>query len=567
MAGRDLTRQSSFDRMMSLVAAAENHPSISDRNKAATELQLWWIKHKKITQTIGDIRSAKTDVVLISGKLAAVKSNMNDFAAVRKIISDSSFVTAVNCFLSSLPLDPSLKAKNSTARSSHTIGSALFIHYFPHEVLLDDEEADLSREAEECSLAAEILVRNLHKFISNCVELTSDQESYKTAAFKQSMLSYRFSVRYFIEKLEQWKELDASRLLQSLESPYLESYTMFFSLSKVVNTANAITPTEKASTSISKTSTTLAGEILSDSGSSSPDNEAETNFIVYKAAEQQCSKIKQAMFKILGVRAQAKIEELNAQVEAAFSDDPIGQLNADTEGTGSTGIRRIEHSDTASMALPTAAAGAADSDLEATAAAAPPAFMNISMILKRIGAAGGFGVSPPANGPSPALPPDEFRVGNECHQLLHELCLDPTHRLPDAPSPRAVDLNFYSQYYLPSPPSNNIATGGWTQMIQSASYPRSPNLVSSMAQQDRDAGVTETAEEENSMESNMSKLKDKIKASMLFMMDDNIVCSLSSSPISESGLRQVRYFAATGFECLSVLHICVVLLLTVTCCL
>jgi hypothetical protein len=563
MAGRDLTRQSSFDRMMSLVAAAENHPSISDRNKAATELQLWWIKQKKISQTICDIRSAKTDVMLISGNLAAVKSNMNDFAAVRKILSDSSFVTAVNSFLSSLPLDPSLKAKNSTARSSHTIGSALFIHYFPHEVLLDDEEADLSREAEECSLAAEILVRNLHKFISNCVELTSAAESNKTAAFKQSMLSYRFSVRYFIEKLEQWKELDASRLLQSLESPYLESYTMFYSLSKIVKTTNAIALTETASTSMSATSTTLTDEIVSDSGSSSPDNEAETNLIVYKAAEQQCSKIKQAMFKILGVRAQAKIEELNAQVEAAFSDDPIGQLKAETEGTGSTGIRRIEHSDTASMALPTAAA--AHADPEATAAATPPVFMNISMILKRIGASGGFGASPPANGPSPALPPDEFRVGNECHQLLHELCLDPTYRLPDASSPRGVDLKFYSQYYLPSPPSNSIATGGWTHMIQSASYPRSPNLSSAMAQQDRDAGVTETVEEGNSMESNMSKLKDKIKASMLFMMDDNIVCSLSSSPISESGLRQVRYFAATGFQCLSVLHVYVGLLLTASC--
>ena len=537
MAGRDLTRQSSFDRMMSLVAAADNHPSISDRNKAATELQLFWIKYKKISQTIGDIRSAKTDVMLISGKLTAVKSYMNDFAAVRNILSDSAFVTAVNSFLSSLPLDPSLKAKNSTARSSHTIGSALFIHYFPHEVLLDDEEADLSREAEECSLAAEMLVRNLHKFISNCVALTSAAESNKTAAFKQSMLSYRFSVRYFIEKLEQWKELDASRLLQSLESPYLESYTMFFSLSKIVNATNAIAQKETASNSVSAASVAVTGQAVSDSGSSSPDNEAETNLIVYKAAEQQCSKIKQAMFKILGVRAQAKIEELNAQVEAAFSDDPIGQLKADIEGAGSTGIRRIENSDTASMAPATA-----DSELEATATATPAGFQDISLILKRIGAAGGFGASPPAaNGPSPVLPPDEFRVGNECHQLLHELCLDPTYRLPEAPSPRGVDLKFYSQYYLPSPPSNNITTGGWTHMIQSPSYPRSPNLVSSMRQQDIDAGVAEEAEEGNSMESNMSKLKDKIKASMLFMMDDNIVCSLSSSPISESGLRQVRY--------------------------
>lgn len=553
MAGRDLTRQSSFDRMMSLVAATDGYPSISDRNKAATELQLWWIKQRKISQTIGDIRAAKTDVLIISEKLAAVKSNMNDFAAARKMLSDSSFFTSVNSFLSSLPLDPSLKSKNSTARSSHTIGSALFIHYFPQEVLLDDEEADQSWEAEECSLAAEMLVRNLHKFISNCIALTSVVECSKTAAFKQSMLSYRFSVRHFIEKLEQWKELDASRLLQSLESPYLESYTMFFSLSKIVNATSAsVSPSAStdatANYSENSVSPALNSLVDSGSGSSSPDNEAETNLIVYRAAEQQCSKIKQAMFRILGGRAQAKIEELNAQVEAAFSDDPMSVLKADIDGAGPTGIRRLENSDTAGLALPLAA----DPGSEEAAEAVPAGFQDISQILKRIGGAGGFGASPPAgsprNGPNTGLAVDEFRVGNECHQLLHELCLDPTHRLPEAPSPRGVDLKFYSHYYLPSPPSSNIATGGWIHMIQSASYPRSPNVAGVIAQQDRDGGGSETEEKANSVESNISKLKEKIKASMLFMMDDNIVSSLSSSPISESGLRQVRYHNDHAFR-------------------
>lgn len=33
-----------------------------------------------------------------------------------------------------------MQAKNSIARSPRTIGSAIFIYYFPEEVLLDDEE-------------------------------------------------------------------------------------------------------------------------------------------------------------------------------------------------------------------------------------------------------------------------------------------------------------------------------------------------------------------------------------------------------------------------------------------
>lgn len=516
---------------MRLVATSDgqNEQSARDRNKSATELQLWWMKHRKLLQTVNNIREA--DVKQISESLATFRSNTNNFNAAQKVLSDSQFISSVNSFLSNLPLDPALKAKNSISRSPHTIGSALFIHYFPDEVLLDDEVADLSREAEECSVGAAMLVSNFSKFIANCAALVPTISNEKTANFKKAMLSFRFSMRYFIEKLERWKELDSSRLLHSLESPYLESYAIFFTISK----AMGATGTNEA-------------------GKSDSDDDRNTNIAILHAAEQQCLKIKQAMIKILGMRAQAKIEELNAQVEAAHREIPLPLNDSAVEADDSsyTGITRIENSHAgvlantpASLSISASSASVSE-EPDATSAG----FKDISIILKRIAAVGGFKAIHPTPSSAGIATDEPFLVGDDRHQLLHELSLDPTHRLPEGPSPGDIDLHFYSQYYLPAPPSNDIVRGGWSHMIQSASFPRSLNpLRISVPQGGAGAGARAevgtgadeftTVEPMSVMESNMTKLKSKIKSTMLFMMDDNIVCSLSRSPVAEEGLHKV----------------------------
>ena len=219
---------------MNLVTAVDESchqlgSSDADRKKAAYELQLWWSKERKIIQTKKDILNFRPQVLLITESIDFVRKSLGNFGAVQKILSSSSFISSLNDFLSILPLDPSLRAKNSTARSSHTIGSAFFIHYFRSEVLLDDDAIDQSREADECAIAAEMLIGTFNRFIKNCMLITptTGATTLSNAQFKKSMLRYRFSVRYFIEKLEQWKGLDASRLLQSLEAPYTESYVIF----------------------------------------------------------------------------------------------------------------------------------------------------------------------------------------------------------------------------------------------------------------------------------------------------------------------------------------------------
>ena len=541
MAGRDLSRQSSFERMMRLVATShdENGKSDRDRNKSATELQLWWTKHRKLLQTLSNVQEA--DVTQISRKLATFRNDTIDFESAQKSLSDDKFISSVNSFLSCLPLDPALKAKNSIARSPHTIGSALFIHYFPNEVLLDDEVADSSGEAEECSVGAAMLVSNFSRFIANCAALVPTISNEKTANFKKSMLSFRFSMRYFIEKLERWKELDSSRLLHSLESPYLESYAIFFTISKAME---------------------VTGIPTAEVGNSNDDLESS----ILHAAEQQCLKIKQAMIKILGTRAQAKIEELNAQVEAAHREVPAPVLESVTnaEDSSYTGITRIENSH-AGVVAGTSVPGSATS-LSQEPDASPAGFKEISSILKRIAAAGGFTATRSTLNDAGIEP---FHVGDERHQLLHELSLDLTHRLPETPSPGDVNLQFYSQYYLPSPPSNDIVKGGWSHMIQSASYPRSLNPLristpqggtGTRAEVGTGTGVdTFAVEPTSAMESNIMTLKSKIKSTMMFMMDDNIVCSLSLSPVTEERLQKVEVRKRNSrkahlFNSLNILH-------------
>lgn len=514
---------------MRLVATSDgqNEQSARDRNKSATELQLWWMKHRKLLQTVNNIREA--DVKQISESLATFRSNTNDFNTAQKVLSDSQFISSVNSFLSNLPLDPALKAKNSISRSPHTIGSALFIHYFPDEVLLDDEVADLSREAEECSVGAAMLVSNFSKFIANCAALVPAISNEKTANFKKAMLSFRFSMRYFIEKLERWKELDSSRLLHSLESPYLESYAIFFTISKA-----------------------MEGTGTPEAGKSDSDDDTNMNIAILHAAEQQCLKIKQAMIKILGTTAQAKIEELNAQVEAAHREIPLpsNETAVEAEDSSYTGITRIESSHAGVVANTPVSVSASSTSVSEEPDATPAGFKEISIILKRIAAAGGFKATHPTPGGAGIASDEPFQVGDERHQLLHELSLDPTHRLPEGPSPGDIDLQFYSQYYLPAPPSNDIVRGGWSHMIQSASFPRSLNPLRISVPQGgtgaRAGAEVGTGSDEfsavepmSAMESNMTKLQSKIKSTMLFMMDDNIVCSLSRSPVAEEGLHKV----------------------------
>jgi hypothetical protein len=111
----------------------------------------------------------------------------------------------------------------------------------------------------------------------------------------------------------------------------------------------------------------------------------------------------------------------------------------------------------------------------------PQEFLDIDVVLRRITGAGGL--------PPLSTPPTEggnkngtdlggFIFGDERHKLLHELSLDPSYRLPDVPM-RNTDLSFYSKYFLPLPPNNSIKAGGWFDMIQADSYPRSRTQQSS----------------------------------------------------------------------------------------
>jgi hypothetical protein len=199
MAGRELTRQSSFERMMNLVSTGDiNNQQEVENNKSAYIIQQWYTRQSKFIQVKNNIIESISHVRMIKNSLVTLRASSGEFSHMQRNLSTPSFVTSLTAFLSILPLDPSLKAKNSLARNPRTIGSAFFIHYFPDEVLLDDEERDYSKEATESSKAAAMLVRSFDVFVNVCSTLlasTADTDNSANCMLRQSMISYRFNIR------------------------------------------------------------------------------------------------------------------------------------------------------------------------------------------------------------------------------------------------------------------------------------------------------------------------------------------------------------------------------------
>lgn len=117
---RELTRQSSFERMermMSLTTAATDNnyhinahnTSSVDKNKAAYDIQQWYLNQKKFRIAKKCIQKVSTDISVISKSLNTIKINNKVFSIVQRLLSDASFVTSLTSFLSSLPLDPTLQ--------------------------------------------------------------------------------------------------------------------------------------------------------------------------------------------------------------------------------------------------------------------------------------------------------------------------------------------------------------------------------------------------------------------------------------------------------------------------
>ena len=90
-------------------------------------------------------------------------------------------------------------------------------------------------------------------------------------------------------------------------------------------------------------------------------------------------------------------------------------------------------------------------------------------------------------------------------------------------------------------------------MVQSPSYPRSPLMLLPSAPQ-----VQGPEEAMDQVKISMRQLEQKIKSSLLFMMDDNIVCSLSRSNVNEHNMEEVKAYPSTdlclfgAFSCTSV---------------
>jgi hypothetical protein len=86
MAGRELTRQSSFERMMNLCnndnnSSQQMEGASESRDNAAYEIQEWWRKERKFVETRVEINKASSHAAVAAGSLQLIGANRKVFQA------------------------------------------------------------------------------------------------------------------------------------------------------------------------------------------------------------------------------------------------------------------------------------------------------------------------------------------------------------------------------------------------------------------------------------------------------------------------------------------------------
>lgn len=424
--GQPIRKQSSFDRLMSALSTT---PTTSPRmkndktlisiedfeklDKASVSIANWWKRIHKLCLLKDSMfkisKEAEIVVEMIDNFALLEKSNNFSFDYASELLSEAKFVASLSTLLRAFPKDPNMGSKNGIkssesickqqnmmGRSARFISSVIMIKYFPQYVLSssssENEESnnngvDDSPEAKECFNGALSLIRSLRKlmkFIS--IFSTSLSAKKQLNKFQQVLLTYRLTARTFISSLESWKELDAQRMIQSLEFSYMQCYAIYIATSEEANVAN------------------INGETNNDKSS----------FI--KTAELQCRKISQGMIQVLGEsKAINRIEELSAQVEAAIAIEYKRTIESTLEdNNNSDSTKTLQSHNMASLIESFSATNMNDNEDTKYQKQRDEELRLLNRLAELSG------------------------VENE--RLAHEICLDATYRLPETKSPNEIEI-------------------------------------------------------------------------------------------------------------------------------
>lgn len=366
---------------------------------AITSIQTWWTKRKNLLTVQHKMCQLTDELTILYNTTHAFIDKSTDkdskFEDYQSVLIDAEYMSAMGKFLRVIPKDPNIIDKNVAAmvRSCRVVSSSFIISKFPETVLVSSainpengmhiEDVDSSHEATQCYLTSKYLVRAFTKLIRF---LKSHVIGSSIRGFRQVLLTYRYVCRHFVYSLNNWKNLDAERFVQSIEVCYIQCYSMLLSQKKKVELV--------ASSS---------GRSISDAGTDDP---------MLIEMESQCTRIGKALQKVLGEdKYILRIEEIRAQLETSFN-----QYIKDIKYEYKSNSEMISKQDNINFT---------SSVVSEITSASNESLRNVAYTENEL----------------KLLARLAELAGVENERLAHEITYDPAYKLPDAPDPNSAVLS------------------------------------------------------------------------------------------------------------------------------
>lgn len=466
---------------------------MSDAQKQKSSLIVQWYRGlKRVSQIRSKLNSEKDRLSNCVIVVIALENNPL-FESSHLTLNDASFMASLANFFSHLPRDPSLKSHQvSAARNVKLITSALLIWYFP-SIVLSADEFDVSRRRDilKCQKAAGMLkcafLRLSRRILNN--------EKHNINSFRSALVGFRFSVRYFLNQLDEWKKIDQRDVVKSLEDVYLDSYhTLLYTRSAL--------------------------------GSMSGSEDADATRTLVEAAEDRVRYTEDIFVKLLGeTEAQQHIQQLRVRsvTYSPASMSPISQISPSTSPSRPSPLTAAVKAESSSTMLTSDSTPSPPPATSSIVDTAPNGSLNSSM-----------------SSPSSADPvlisclPFQSVFNNQSQfqifyklislsgcldsaYLVYEMLLNPTFRIPLPPT-----------VFTSSSCSPNIESSTNTDSETVVEVPTlKPFSLSPLTTAQR----AEVSQLMIHSATNPFKAASLLKSSMLRVLGDRLLCSLRDSPV------------------------------------
>lgn len=195
-------------------------------------LQQWWRRRIHYNHAVSIFRTRVGQN--LCKKMVDLLGTISDdsFVAAQSTLTSGFYTDTTNVLINSLPLSPPLHAYKTSMQLCRLCSTAVLIHSFPAETLVDiDDSRDASPLANKCFNAAGMLLHSL-------AALFEFQDTASVAVFTFRYQHYMFSLRYFAHSLHGWKMQCNKRVAQSLELPYVQCYAIYLVMLKDAETRN-----------------------------------------------------------------------------------------------------------------------------------------------------------------------------------------------------------------------------------------------------------------------------------------------------------------------------------------